>query len=299
MKKLSILFYLYMVLIGLNVSAFEVSDSPDVFLPNALQSNALQPNALKAKKAKDDIVIDGIANEASWQSATWYPLDKLILGTMPTAEDFSGQFKIIWDEQQLYLMVEIIDDVIFDQHANPLHFYWDDDCLEIFIDEDASGGNHQFNYNAFAYHVAIDNQVVDIGEKHADGSDNFVLLNEHVTSSWRRSKHSPNKIIWEVAVRVYDDTFVFQDALALQYTSDSIKTESGRSNSTQSQSAKMQKPVILSLGKVLGFMLAYCDNDGSKEREHFIGSTDIKAVNGNKNLGYITADVFQQLILIK
>lgn len=55
----------------------------------------------------------------------------------------------------------------------------------------------------------------------------------------------------------------------------------------------------MSLGKKLGFMLAYYDNDGSKEREHFIGLTDIKAVNGDKNLGYITADVFQQLLLIK
>lgn len=45
-------------------------------------------------------------------------------------------------------------------------------------------------------------------------------------------------------------------------------------------------------------MLAYCDNGGSKEREHFIGSMDIKAVNGSQNLGYITADVFQKLLLI-
>ena len=46
-------------------------------------------------------------------------------------------------------------------------------------------------------------------------------------------------------------------------------------------------------------MLAYCDNDGSKERESFIGSANIKPVNGSKNLGYITADVFQQLLLIE
>ncbi len=50
-------------------------------------------------------------------------------------------------------------------------------------------------------------------------------------------------------------------------------------------------------GKKLVFILAYCDNDGSQEWEHFIGSADIKAVNGNNNLGYITADVFQLLRL--
>jgi hypothetical protein len=45
-------------------------------------------------------------------------------------------------------------------------------------------------------------------------------------------------------------------------------------------------------------MLAYCDNDGSLERETFIGSTEISPINGDKNLGYITADVFGQLTLV-
>jgi len=234
-------------------------------------------NNLTAHKVQAQINIDGIADEASWQLAGWQPIDKLILGIMPSKEDFNGRFKIMWDEQQLFLLVEITDDILFDQHADPRYLYWDDDCLEIFLDEDASGGNHQFNYNAFAYHVALDNQVVDIGEKQTDGTDSFVLLNEHVNSSWRRSEKSPNKIIWELAVQVYDDSFNIQMPM---------------------QKEKPQ-PVKLSLGKKLGFMLAYCDNDGSKEREHFIGSVDIKAVNGNKNLGYITADVFQQLVLIQ
>ena len=45
-------------------------------------------------------------------------------------------------------------------------------------------------------------------------------------------------------------------------------------------------------------MLAYCDNDGSLEREAFVGSTEITPINGDKNLGYITADVFEKLTLV-
>jgi len=247
------------------------------FITTCLVFCSINVSALEALKSPTKMTIDGIADEAAWQLATWQPIDQLILGSMPSKEDFSGRFKVMWDAEQLYLLVEITDDILFDQHADPRHLYWDDDCLEIFIDEDASGGNHQFNYNAFAYHVALDNQSVDIGEKNADGSDNFVLLNDHIDSVWRRSEKSPNKVIWELAVRVYDDSFSLQ---------------------TNRQMRKSQ-PVKLSLGKKLGFMLAYCDNDGSKEREHFIGSVDIKAVNGSKNLGYITADVFQKLTLIK
>ncbi|WP_019026172.1 sugar-binding protein [Colwellia piezophila] len=248
---------------------------------------ALNATALEAVKSPEKINIDGIANDASWLLAQWQPLDNLILGTQPSAEDFSGRFKIMWDEEQLYLLVEITDDILFDQHADPRHFYWDDDCLEIFIDEDGSGGNHQFNFNAFAYHVALDNQVVDFGKKNTDGSDNVVLLNDHISSSWRRSEKTPNKVIWELAVRVYDDSFTMPVKNTLP-----VKKSTPRQNENS-------KPVNLFAGKKLGFMLAYCDNDGSKEREHFIGSTDIKAVNGNKNLGYITADVFSQLTLIK
>ncbi|NVK24578.1 MAG: CBM9 family sugar-binding protein [Gammaproteobacteria bacterium] len=218
------------------------------------------------------ITIDGNTDEEVWQSASWHPLFENMLQRPVSSDDFSGQFKLAWDEGFLYIMVEITDDVLFDQHADPLYFYWDDDCLEIFLDEDKSGGEHQFNYNAFAYHVALDNQAVDIGEQTATNKEPFLLLNDHVKSIWKRSASEPHKIIWEVAVKVFDDNF--------KPNLDSV-------------------PVILTEGKELGFMLAYCDNDGSQTRENFIGSTEIKAINGDKNLGYKTADVFASLILVK
>lgn len=211
------------------------------------------------------IVIDGLASEHAWEDAQWRSLDKHILGEYPDRQDFFGRYKLLWDEQHLYLLAEISDDVLFDQHAAPLLRYWDDDCLEIFIDEDGSGGDHQFNYNAFAYHIALDNQAVDIGGQLADGSAEYVLLNGHVDSQWRRKAQEPHTVLWEVAVKVFDDSF---------------------------QPNQASQPVSLHAGKVMGFMLAYCDNDGSDEREHFIGSHDIEPVNGDKNLGYIDASVF-------
>tara|TARA_B110000881_G_scaffold152991_1_gene135909 strand:+ start:24 stop:782 length:759 start_codon:yes stop_codon:yes gene_type:complete len=229
--------------------------------------------AIEANKADKEIIIDGEI-EAAWSKSTWYPIDKLILGALPKANDFSGRFKMLWDKDYLYLHAEITDDVLFDQHALPLSLYWDDDSLEVFIDEDNSGGNHQFNYNAFAYHIALDKQVVDIGRNNKDGSVNFVLLNDHITSVWKRSNVPPYNVIWELAIKVFDDQF-----------------DDEKHKNTLS-------PVKLTKGKVLGFMVAYCDNDGSLERESFIGSTEISPVNGDKNIGYITADVFDQLTLV-
>lgn len=226
---------------------------------------------IQVTKVQDDIVIDGVPDDLAWQMASWRQIDQLIIGKPPSKKDFSGQYKILWDDKQLYLLVQIADDVLFDQNPNPYISYWNDDCLEVFIDEDASGGNHQFNYNAFAYHVALDNQAVDIGGRNPDGSAQVVLLNEHITSHWQRDNKAPHYINWELSIRLFDDSF-----------------EKGKS-----------RPVTLKKGKEIGFMLAYCDNDGSAEREHFIGSTFIAPIEGNKNLGYITADVFDQLILIE
>lgn len=208
--------------------------------------------------------IDGVM-ESIWQQGPWWPLDKHILGEIPSAEDFSGRFKLLWDKSKLYLLAEITDDVLIDYYADPKVRYWDDDCLEIFIDSDASGGNHLYSHNAFAYHVALDNQAADIGAYKGDGPESVVMLNSHLQSRWQRSAQSPHKIIWEVALNLYPD----------KYTDDTPLP-----------------PMTLEEDQEIGFMLAYCDADAGGEREHFMGSTTIVPVKGDKNLGYITADVF-------
>jgi len=243
-------------------------------LASLLLLNALPALAIEVQKVLQAPTIDGIANDDSWRGNDWYPLDKPIIGPLPEPSDFSGRYKLRWDSEHLYLLAEIQDDVLFDSHPDPLKQYWDDDCLEIFIDEDASGGNHQFNYNAFAYHIALDNQAVDIGEKKPNGMAEFLLFNEHIRSQWRRNDKAPHKIIWEVAIKLFNDKF-----------------QPGEKNDLSQ--------VKLHRGKIIGFMLAYCDNDGSLQRENFIGSHDITPVNGDKNLGYIDASVFGKIKLVE
>ncbi|MCW8109812.1 CBM9 family sugar-binding protein [Alteromonas ponticola] len=231
-----------------------------IFLP-------MYVKALGNQYTADSVVIDGVADEAVWEISPWHSLNHHITGTVPTKDDFWGRFKLAWNEEALFLIAEIVDDVVYDRHPDPLVNYWDDDCLEIFIDEDASGGEHLRSYNAFAYHLALDGSVVDIGE---DGKP--VMLNEHIESAWRRSSIPPYHLVWEAKIKVFPDTFTI--------------TEPG-------------EPVRLAAGKTLGFMLAYCDNDGSETREHFMGSHDIRPVKGDKNLGYKTASVFGTLKLMK
>lgn len=206
--------------------------------------------------------IDGVADEAVWARAKWKEITHRWLGPEYTAEDFRGRFKVAWTGEKIYILAEIVDDILFDSHRDPLEQYWDDDCLEIFIDEDYSGGDHRYNHNAFAYHIALDNQAIDIGtdERPHDYS-------HHVESRW---KQQGNRVIWEIAIDVYGDDYV--------------------------DGADDNVPVNLYEGKVLGLMLAYCDNDGSELRENFVGSESVP--HGPTDRGWIDAGLFGSLVLV-
>ena len=230
---------------------------------------AIGAQANEAGYTQQAPTIDGVALESAWQTAPWYDMTSVMIGETPSSNDFSGRYKLLWNKNALYLLAEIQDDHLSDTYADPLERYWDDDCLEIFIDADRSGGDHLNTYNAFAYHVALDNQVVDIGPAKGEESKPR-LFNDHVESVWKRSAEKPHHIIWETAIRVFGDDF---------------------------QYGEVNTPVALKAGMKMGFMLAYCDADGG-DREHFVGSQDIVPVNGDKNLGYKDASVFGELTLV-
>jgi len=217
---------------------------------------------IEVKKAVVSPSLDGKVTESCWNLSPWYSIDQNWLGAAYTHEDFSGRYKLSWDEDALYLLVEIQDDSLYDWHEDPLVRWWDDDCVEVFIDEDNSGGLHQFSHNAFGYHVALDGHVVDLGPDHQPG-----LYDDHIRSA-RRTEGTTS--LWEMAVRVYPDTY---------------------------QAGSNVQPVRLHAGKKIGFAVAYCDNDGSQERENFIGSVFI--LGTDKNQAWIDADILGTLSLVE
>ncbi|WP_400079760.1 DUF6265 family protein [Winogradskyella sp. R77965] len=217
---------------------------------------------IKVQYAEVAPTIDGIANETIWQNALWRPLDQTWLGEQPTEEDFKGKYKLAWTEDALYLLAEIQDDKLIDIYQDPLTTWWDDDCLEVFIDEDNSGGEHQYNHNAFAYHIALDGNVVDMSTK-KEGK----LYNSHVAS---KVITEGTTSVWEVKISLFDDAYDDNDS---------------------------NTPVKLYANRNIGFALAYCDNDNSKTRENFIGSVEVQGVD--KNRGWIDAGIFGTLLLVK
>ncbi|MCA0899547.1 CBM9 family sugar-binding protein [Microbulbifer agarilyticus] len=239
-----------------------------------------ESSAYTAPYAQVAPTVDGVAGELVWEKASWMQLDQLLIDNqssgMPEPSDFSGRLKVAWSEDYLYLLAEIQDEHFSDTHPNPLANWWDDDTLEIFIDPDASGGIHGGpesapgqEYNAFAYHVGIDNQVVDIGPDHR-GKVRPQLYNDHVQSVWRRSAEAPYPVIWEMRIALFGDDWL-----------------------PQAGNAAMR----LTAGSKIGFMAAYIDADGGN-REHFIGSHPVaeRAPHG-RNWGWIDAGVFGRITL--
>lgn len=224
-------------------------------------SNKPLKQLIEVTKTNKPISIDGIANETAWKNAKWHSIDQLWLGDQYSSDDFQGRYKVTWDNDALYVLSEITDDVLLDIENDPLKNYWEDDCLEIFIDENNSGGIHQYSHNAFAYHMALDGNVVDIAP-----DQEARLYNSHVEL---KRVTTGNKSVWEVKISIFDDSY---------------------------KDGEQNKPVKLSADKNMGFAMAYCDNDTSQARESFIGSIPIEGED--KNRGWIDASIFGTLKLV-
>ena len=154
---------------------------------------------IKVRHANQAPIIDGISDDDAWTKSSWLPINELWLGENYTSQDFQGKYKLSWTKEALYMLVEIEDDVLLDQNKDPLIRWWADDCVEVFIDEDNSGGNHQYNHNAFAYHVALDGNVVDMAS-----DESPKLYNDHVQS---KKITDGTTTIWELKILLFDDSY--------------------------------------------------------------------------------------------
>lgn len=97
-------------------------------------------------KATRAPVIDGTAEDI-WSDAQKYQIGNIIYLPVSSANDLSADYRAMWDQENLYLFVDVVDDEL---KNDSIEFYYDD-TVEVFIDADNSKdsgyGNNDYTYN--------------------------------------------------------------------------------------------------------------------------------------------------------
>jgi len=260
--------------------------------------NVIQDDTVKIKHVFNVPVIDGVPDDACWDSAKWQIIDQVWIpyGSHIDSTDFYGRYKVVWSSSTnlLYFLAETTDNIFVDGYiykSSPVNNnYPDYDVLEIFIDENRSKGLHVFDgncadesnpnclgtnaENAFSYHIVAmspNDGEVTFGKDVCDiaGSDwsNEWIPNYNTHLPEFALKKNGNQYTWEFSLKVLRDTY-------------------DPKNPSDTSMA------LLKAGKIMGLDMAYCDDDTPLKptRKSFIGSTHVTEANQNNH--WMSADDF-------
>jgi hypothetical protein len=110
------------------------------------------------REASGNVVIDGKA-EALWSQAREYKIGNVIYLPPSNDEDFSASYKAVWDETNLYVLVDVTDENLKNDSAD----FWLDDCVEVFIDADNSKSG-SYGSNDYQFHFGWAEANPSMGE---------------------------------------------------------------------------------------------------------------------------------------
>jgi hypothetical protein len=265
------------------------------------QQSLVQDDPVHVPNVVVSPIVDGIGNDPCWENIPWQSIAQVWIpyGGKVDSGDYSGHYKAMWSSTTnlLYFLVEAIDDVFVDGFipgvTTDIYNY---DIIEVFIDENKSGGLHVFDgkdsigipwgtnaENAFAYHiyapfpkegqVTTKCHVYDLAGTSWPNAQRMNYASHLPTFALRKTG---NKATWEFSLIVYNDTY--EDTMA------------------HKDSARVR----LQEGKTMGLSLAYCDNDkpdvNPKTRDNFFGSVWVPAPAYNDH--WMNADYFGTVKLI-
>ena len=100
-------------------------------------------------RAVSKIIIDGKADETSWQKAEWSAYFKDIEGDKKPAPTYRTHIKMLWDEQNLYILAELEEPHVWAYYVTCDQIVFHENDFEIFIDPDHDTHNYfEFELNA-------------------------------------------------------------------------------------------------------------------------------------------------------
>ena len=124
------------------------------------------------RKASGPVVVDGKA-EALWSEARQYKISNMIYLLPLNDEDFSASYKALWDEKNLYVLVDVTDENL----KNDSDDFWLDDCVEVFVDADNSkSGSYGDNDYQFHFGWAESNPSMGESQHNQTGGVEFATV---------------------------------------------------------------------------------------------------------------------------
>jgi hypothetical protein len=108
------------------------------------------PRQYSVLKTSEAVTIDGKAMEPIWAKVPWSDAFIEIQGKPGSNDPFGTRFKMIWDNENLYVYTEFKEEHIWAKLKEHDQSIFQNNCLEIFIDHDGDTHNYiEFQINAF------------------------------------------------------------------------------------------------------------------------------------------------------
>jgi hypothetical protein len=82
-------------------------------------------------------IINGVMEKKEWSLSNSYDVRRVVEGNVSSATDLSANFRVLHDRANLYIAIQVTDNVFQSDSADP----WQDDSVEIYLDGNFSRGN--------------------------------------------------------------------------------------------------------------------------------------------------------------
>lgn len=133
--------------------------------PSTVDGAVLEVKRPTIEVKKGTVEIDGEIDDA-WNDAEEVPLDITVQNAKA-----EGAAKLLWDEEYLYVLIPVKDDVLNDASADD----YQQDSIEVFIDENNAGAG-AYEEDDKQYRVSFKNKLSFNGEKCLEENINAVAI---------------------------------------------------------------------------------------------------------------------------
>ena len=163
----------------------------------ALLSGPMQSAVKEIDYVPNSLIIDGEYDQ-SWTGKEWYVANQIIMGEehMTSPLDTKILWNALWDEEYLYFMLEIKDDLFITDSGED---YFQDDCIEFWLDGNNSKDeeiDHQSDFGLqFRYHPVTVSEPVRISIGPDENADDIIQAAKFTGEGWRFEVAIPLEIL--------------------------------------------------------------------------------------------------------